>query len=78
MARRAVTLWLLLQVVPCVKTIVVFIISIIGEEYVLNLTISKMERSQLNLVLAGTTDVVLMVEGGCEEWPGFAQLPLWV
>ena len=31
-----------------------------------------------NLVLAGTTDVVLMIEGGCEEWPVFAQLPLGV
>ena len=63
---------------PHVKPIVVIVIGIIGEEYVLNLTISEMEKSQLNVVLAGTTDVVLMVKGECEEWPGFAQLPLRV
>ena len=31
-----------------------------------------------NLVLAGMMDVVLMVEGRCEDRPGFAQLPLRV
>ena len=76
--RRAVTLWLSLRVVPCVKPIAAVVIGIIGEEYVLNLTISEMEWSWLNLVLAGTTGVVLMIEGGCEEWPGFAHLSLQV
>ena len=32
----------------------------------------------LNLMLDGVTDVGLMIEGGCEEWLGFAQLPLRV
>ena len=78
MARRAVTLWLSLQVVPRIKPIAAVVIGIIGEEYVLNVTISEMEWSRLNLMLAGMMDVVFMIKGGCEEWPGFAQLPLRV
>ena len=61
-----------------VKPITEVVIDIIGEDYVLNLTIYKIYRSRLNLVLAGMTDVVLMIKSGCEEWPGFAQLPLQV
>ena len=39
----------------------------IGGKYVLNPTISELEESQLNLVVAGTSNAVLMVESEAEE-----------
>jgi len=39
----------------------------IGGEYVINPTLSQLEDSDINLVLAGTENDVVMVEGGCRE-----------
>jgi len=39
----------------------------IGGEYIINPTFSQLEESDINLVLAGTEDDVVMVEGGCRE-----------
>ena len=39
----------------------------VGGEYIINPTFSQLEDSDINLVLAGTEDDVVMVEGGCRE-----------
>ncbi len=39
----------------------------IDGEFVINPTTSQLEESDINLVLAGTADDVVMVEGGCNE-----------
>ena len=42
-------------------------VGFINNEYVLNPTIDEMTESQLDLVVAGTTDAVLMVESEAKE-----------
>ena len=37
-----------------------------GRGFVLNPTVAEMEESSLDLVLAGTTEAVLMIEGFCD------------
>ncbi len=39
----------------------------VGGEFVINPTISQLDESDLNVILAGTADDVVMVEGGCSE-----------
>ncbi|MFC1476139.1 polyribonucleotide nucleotidyltransferase, partial [Candidatus Zixiibacteriota bacterium] len=39
----------------------------VGGEFVINPTTAQLDESDLNLVLAGTADDVVMVEGGCNE-----------
>ena len=41
----------------------------VDEEFVINPTISQMEQSDLDLVLAGTKESVLMIEAGANEFP---------
>lgn len=38
-------------------------------EFVINPTFTEMEKSDLNLIVAGTRDAVMMVEGGANELP---------
>ena len=38
----------------------------IDGEFVVNPTIQDMQRSRLDLVIAGTEDAVLMIEGFCD------------
>src|SRR5450432_396162 len=42
-------------------------VAFVNNEYVLNPTIDEMKESQLDLVVAGTTDAVLMVESEAKE-----------
>src|SRR5262249_13975449 len=44
-------------------------VGFINNEYVLNPSIDEMKESQLDLVVAGTTDAVLMVESEAKELP---------
>jgi len=39
----------------------------VGDEFVINPTVSQLEESDINIVLAGTETDVIMVEGGCHE-----------
>jgi polyribonucleotide nucleotidyltransferase len=39
----------------------------VGGELIINPTSSQLEESDLNIVLAGTSDYINMVEGGCKE-----------
>jgi polyribonucleotide nucleotidyltransferase len=41
----------------------------VNGEFVINPTIAQLEESELNMVVAGTRDAVLMVEGGAKEVP---------
>lgn len=41
----------------------------VDEQFILNPTVEQQERSDLNLVVAGTKDAVLMVEAGANEIP---------
>ncbi len=42
-------------------------VGMIGNEFIINPTITQQEQSELNLVVAGTKDAVLMVEAGANE-----------
>jgi polyribonucleotide nucleotidyltransferase len=44
-------------------------VGLIGDRYVLNPTISEQEECSLNLVVAGTKDSIVMVEGGASQNP---------
>src|SRR5205085_8482976 len=44
-------------------------VGFVGNEYVLNPTLEEMAESQLDLVVAGTKDAVLMVESEAKELP---------
>jgi len=53
--------------IPVVEILAAVRVGRIGGEYVINPTISRLEESEINLVLAGTESDVVMVEGGCRE-----------
>jgi polyribonucleotide nucleotidyltransferase len=63
----AASLWV--SDVPLAKPVAAVIVGRIGDEFVLNPTNEEMEKSSLNLVLAGTKDAVLMIEGAAEFLP---------
>src|SRR5215475_12447240 len=44
-------------------------VGFVGNEYVLNPTLDEMKESQLDLVIAGTQDAVMMVESEAKELP---------
>ena len=41
-------------------------VGLLGGEFVVNPTVSQMAESRLDLVMAGTADAVLMIEGYCD------------
>ena len=43
------------------------VVSKIGKEYIINPTVEELERSELNLTVAGTKDAICMVEAGANE-----------
>ncbi|MFA6119095.1 MAG: polyribonucleotide nucleotidyltransferase [Parachlamydiales bacterium] len=51
--------------IPLIKPIGAVRIGLIDNEYVVNPTVDEISRSQLDLVLAGTEDAILMIEGYC-------------
>ncbi len=44
-------------------------VGLVGDEFVINPSISKLKESRLNLVIAGTADAIVMVEAGANEVP---------
>lgn len=44
-------------------------VGLIGNDFIINPTIAQQDQSELNLVVAGTKDAVLMVEAGANELP---------
>lgn len=58
-----------LSEVPHSKAIAGVRVGLIGEKFVVNPTTMEMEDSELDLLLAGTDDAILMIEGYCNFLP---------
>ncbi len=52
--------------IPLLKPVAGVRVGMIDGEFVVNPTIQDMQRSRLDLVIAGTEDAVLMIEGFCD------------
>lgn len=57
---------LVISDIPLVKPIGAVRMGLIDEEFIVNPTAEEMKRSRLDLVLAGTEDAILMIEGFCD------------
>lgn len=57
---------LVLSDIPLVKPIGAVRMGLIDGEFVINPTVEEMKKSKLDLILAGTEDAVLMIEGFCD------------
>ncbi len=53
--------------IPLQKLVGAVRVGIIGDEYIINPTFNQMEEGKLNLIVAGTEDAIVMVEGGARE-----------
>src|SRR5947208_12657484 len=69
LARVASSAALCLSGAPFMGPIGAARVGFVGNEYVLNPTLDEMAESQLDLVVAGTKDAVLMVESEAKELP---------
>mmetsp|Transcript_17681 Transcript_17681/g.27718 ORF Transcript_17681/g.27718 Transcript_17681/m.27718 type:complete len:879 (+) Transcript_17681:47-2683(+) len=63
----ATALWL--SDVPLIKPVAAAMVGYIDGQLVLNPTLEQMEHSRLNLIVAGTEDAVLMIEGAADFLP---------
>lgn len=63
----AAALWI--SDVPLSKPVAAAMVGYIDGQYILNPTNKQMEKSSLNLTVAGTKDAVLMIEGAAEFLP---------
>ena len=52
--------------IPLIKPIGAVRVGMINNEFVINPTVEEMKTSKLDLILAGTEDAVLMIEGFCD------------
>lgn len=66
LALCAVSAALSLSEIPLIKPIAAVRVGRIGEQFVINPTVEELEKSSLDLMLAGTEDAVLMIEGYCD------------
>lgn len=57
---------LVISDIPLVKPIGAVRVGFINNEFVVNPTVDEMKESRLDLVLAGTEDAILMIEGFCD------------
>jgi polyribonucleotide nucleotidyltransferase len=57
---------LVISDIPLIKPVAGVRVGLIGNEFILNPTIEQQRNSRLSLVLAGTDDGVLMIEGACD------------
>jgi len=55
--------------IPFLHTIGAVMVGMIGEKIIINPTLKQTEESLLHLVVAGTSDAVMMVEAGSKEVP---------
>lgn len=54
---------LVLSDIPLIKPVASVRVGLVDNQFVINPTVQQMEKSQLDLVLAGTEDAILMIEG---------------
>jgi len=66
MAICATSAALTISEIPLVKPIGAVRVGLVNGHFVVNPTVEEMKTSQLDLVLAGTEDAVLMIEGFCD------------
>lgn len=64
-AINAVSAALQISDVPSGKTVAAVRVGFMNDQFIVNPTIQNQEKSKLNLVLAGTHEAILMIEGGC-------------
>jgi polyribonucleotide nucleotidyltransferase len=57
---------LVISDIPLVKPIGAVRVGLLEDEFVINPTFEEMKKSRLDLVLAGTEDAILMIEGFCD------------
>jgi len=60
---------LTISVIPFLGPVGAVRIGRIGKEFIINPNLKEIEESDLNLIVAGTTDAVIMVEGEAREVP---------
>jgi polyribonucleotide nucleotidyltransferase len=66
LAITAASAALIISDVPFPKPIAGVRVGMIGEEFIINPTSAQMKLSTLDLMLAGTNDAILMIEGYCD------------
>jgi polyribonucleotide nucleotidyltransferase len=64
-AINAVSAALQISDIPSGKTVAAVRVGYVNDQFVINPTIDEQQKSKLNLVLAGTHEAILMIEGGC-------------
>lgn len=64
-AINAVSAALQISDIPSGKTVAAVRVGHVNHQIVINPTIQEQEKSKLNLVIAGTHEAILMIEGGC-------------
>lgn len=57
---------LVLSDIPLLKPIAAVRVGMIGNKFILNPTVEQQRESKLDLMLAGTDDAILMIEGYCD------------
>ncbi len=57
---------LVISDIPLIKPIAAVRVGFIDDQFVINPTVEEQKKSQLDLMLAGTEDAILMIEGYCD------------
>ncbi|MBI9012792.1 MAG: polyribonucleotide nucleotidyltransferase [Clostridiales bacterium] len=52
--------------IPFESTVAGVVVGLVDDEYIINPTVEQMEKTKLNLTVAGTADAIVMVEAGAE------------
>ena len=66
MAICAASAALVLSDIPLIKPIAAVRVGFIDNQFIINPTVEQMNNSKLDLLIAGTDDAVLMIEGFCD------------
>lgn len=57
---------LVISDIPLVKPVGAVRVGLIGENFIVNPTVEEQKKSRLDLIMAGTEDAILMIEGFCD------------
>jgi polyribonucleotide nucleotidyltransferase len=55
--------------IPFAAPLAAVAVGMIGDEYIINPTISQMEQTRMHVLVAGTAEAIMMVEGNAHEVP---------
>lgn len=59
----AISAALVISDIPLIKPVAAVQVGLVGERFIINPTLQEMEKSRLDLMMAGTEDAILMIEG---------------